>query len=100
MNSARLELIRDLRERTRRMETAARLPEAVASEPVALEQLLLGQGFARGTLVEWQNDGEERQGGQLQAHCRQQPQAKGGADADEERHRGEDERDLGQGVNL
>ena len=49
---------------------------------------------------EWQDDGEQRQGGQLQAHRREQPEAKGGADADDERHGGEDERDLGHGVNL
>jgi protein ImuA len=58
MNAARRELIRELRERTRRLETAAQRPEAGAAAPVALGELLLGRGFPRGALVEWPGEGE------------------------------------------
>jgi protein ImuA len=57
---ARIDLIRQLRERTQQIEASSRnqsLAE-LASAPEGLEQLLPEQGFRRGSLVEWINDGE------------------------------------------
>jgi hypothetical protein len=56
--AARLDLIRDLREQSRRIEsTPERTSALTADTPVALERLLSGQGFDSGTLIEWQNAG-------------------------------------------
>src|SRR5205823_9682199 len=60
-DTSRLDLIRDLRERTRRLAAATRPeppPDGVGPGPAALDRLLRGQGFSGGTLVEWQNAGE------------------------------------------
>ena len=60
IQTARLDLIHALHERTQRLEAATRSPplrDGVVPELVALEGLLLGQGFGPGTLVEWQNAG-------------------------------------------
>ncbi len=58
--AAKLELIRDLRERTRQIETARRAanPDALATGFDALDQLLPGPGLAWGTLTEWLNECE------------------------------------------
>jgi hypothetical protein len=58
--AAQLELIRDLRERTRQIETPALAPQAgrAGESSHALRDLLAGRGLAPGTLVEWQGTGE------------------------------------------
>jgi protein ImuA len=58
--TARMDLIQELRERTQRIEAASRNQPAaeVAPAPEGLDRLLPDQGFRRGSLVEWQSDGE------------------------------------------
>src|SRR5579871_86485 len=58
--TARVDLIRELRERTERIEAASRNQAAaeVALAPEGLDRLLTERGFRRGSLVEWQSDGE------------------------------------------
>ena len=59
--AARLDLIRDLKERTQQIESSRRREldvDGVSTGFEALDQLLPGPGLAWGTLVEWLNDGE------------------------------------------
>jgi len=60
LRMARVDLIRELRERTQRIEVASRNQAAaeVALAPEGLDRLLPERGFRRGSLVEWLNDGE------------------------------------------
>src|SRR4051812_24163553 len=59
-DTARLDLIRDLRERTRRLAAAARPDPEPGGGPgaAALDRLLRGPGFGGGPLVEWQTAGD------------------------------------------
>ncbi len=58
--TARVDLIRELRERTQRIEATSRNQAAaeVAPAPEGLDRLLSERGFRRGSLVEWQSEGE------------------------------------------
>ena len=58
--AARLDLIRDLRERTRQIEASRRAanPDALSTGFDALDQLLPGPGLPWGTLTEWLNECE------------------------------------------
>jgi protein ImuA len=57
-DASRLDLIRDLRERTRRLAASARPEPSADGGGAGLDRLLRGQGFGGGTLVEWENAGE------------------------------------------
>jgi len=57
--AARLDLIQDLRERTRQIEGPVLTPAGRDEGPShALPDLLAGRGLAAGTLIEWQGRGE------------------------------------------
>jgi len=57
--ASRLELIRNLREKSRRLESSRQQVDATdgAGAGLSLERVLLGQDLERGTLIEWQSAG-------------------------------------------
>jgi protein ImuA len=58
--ASRLELIRDLKEKSRRLESSRQRADATdeaSTACVSLERVLLGQDLERGALIEWQSAG-------------------------------------------